>query len=80
MTRKAYSRFLVKICARSAKLQGAGLPAMLRLLCDLLVFGLPTPLLLAEFFVAAILPDNLRLRLRPAVQNWRRTHPRLLGI
>lgn len=79
MTRKAYARFLVKICTRAARLQGAGLPAILRLLCDLILFGYPTPLLLAEFFVAAIVPDNLRLRLRPALLNWRKAHPRLLG-
>jgi hypothetical protein len=79
MTRKAYARFLVKICTRSARLQGAGLPAMLRLFVDLVLFGYPTPFLLGEFFIAAILPDNLRVRLRPALLNWRKAHPRLLG-
>jgi glycosyltransferase involved in cell wall biosynthesis len=77
MTRKAYTRFLVKICTRSAMLQNAGLPALLRLLRDILFLGLPTPFLLAEFFVCALVPDDLRLRLRPIVQSWRASHPRL---
>jgi len=76
MTRKAYSRFLVKICTRSAMLQQAGLPALLRLLRDLILLGLPTPFLLAEFIVCAIVPDDLRLRLRPIVQSRRRTRAR----
>ena len=76
MTRKAYSRFLVKICTRSAMLQKAGPPALLRLFRALIFLGLPTPFLLAEFMVCAMVPDGLRLRLRPIVQSWRRSHPR----
>jgi len=80
MTRKAYARFLVKICVPSARQQGAGLPAMLHLFSDLVLLGTPTPFLVAEFFVAAMLPDKLRLRLRPALQSWRSAHPALLGL
>jgi glycosyltransferase involved in cell wall biosynthesis len=76
MTRKAYSRFLVKICARSAMLQKAGAPALLRLLRDLIVLGWPTPFLLAEFMVCAMVPDDLRLRVRPILQRWRGHHAR----
>jgi glycosyltransferase involved in cell wall biosynthesis len=77
MTRKAYARLVVKICTRSARLQGAGLPALLLLFRDLIRYGNPTPVLFAEFFIAAILPDNLRARLRPAILHLRGAHPRL---
>jgi glycosyltransferase involved in cell wall biosynthesis len=83
MTRKAYSRFLVKICARSAKLQGAGLPAMLRLLCDLLVFSdsagqppsapPPRSAELAQDSSAA--PRHLKQTLRSAHAERQRDHP-----
>jgi glycosyltransferase involved in cell wall biosynthesis len=77
MTRKAYGRFLVKICVRSAMMQRAGARAIVRLLRDLVFLGLPTPFLLAEFLVCVVVPDDLRLRLRPVLQSWRRSHPRL---
>jgi glycosyltransferase involved in cell wall biosynthesis len=79
MTRKAYARFVVKICTRSALLQGAGLPAFLPLFRDLLLLGYPTPLLLAEFFVSATLPDRLRHRLRPVVLHLRSAVARMVG-
>jgi glycosyltransferase involved in cell wall biosynthesis len=72
MTRKAYARFLVKICTRSAMMQKAGPPALLRIFRDMVMYGRPTPFLLGEFLVSAALPDDLRLRLRPLVQGWRR--------
>jgi spore coat protein SA len=75
MTRKAYAGFLVKICARAAMTQKAGPRAMLNLLRDLLVIGRPTPALLAEFIVCLLLPNDVRLRLRPAIQSWRKAHP-----
>ena len=74
MTRKAYARFLVKICARGAMIQNAGPPALLRIFRDLVLLGRPTPFLVAEFFVCVLLPETLRLRLRPAVQSWRKAH------
>jgi glycosyltransferase involved in cell wall biosynthesis len=77
MTRKAYSRFLVKICTRSAMLQKAGPPALVKIFRDLLLLGCPTPFLLAEFLVSALLPDSLRRRLRPTLQHWRKAHPAL---
>jgi glycosyltransferase involved in cell wall biosynthesis len=79
MTRKAYSRFLVKICLRSAMAQEAGGRAVLRLLRDVIARGLPTPLLMAEFVVGAVVSEGLRLRLRPMVQRLRRPHPRAAG-
>jgi len=79
MTRKAYARFLVKISVPTARLQGAGFAALLHLFSDLVLFGYPSPFLLAEFFVAAMLPAKLRLRLRPALQNWRKLHPGWFG-
>jgi hypothetical protein len=74
MTRKAYARFLVKICARSAMMQSSGPRALLRIFRDLVFLGQPTPFLLAEFLICAVLPETLRMRLRPAVQSWRRVH------
>ena len=74
MTRKAYARFLVKVCARSAMIQNAGPPALLKIFRGLVFLGRPTPFLLAEFFVCALLPETLRMRLRPAVQSWRKAH------
>jgi glycosyltransferase involved in cell wall biosynthesis len=79
MTRKAYARFVVKICTRSALLQGAGLSAFVALFRDLVVLGSPTPLLLAEFFVSATLPDRLRARIRPTLLNLQKAIPRLPG-
>jgi hypothetical protein len=43
----------------------------------LLLLGRPTPFLLAEFLVSALLPDSLRRRLRPTLQHWRKAHPAL---
>jgi glycosyltransferase involved in cell wall biosynthesis len=79
MTRKAYARFVVKICTRSALLQGAGISALLRLFRDLVLLGSPTPLLLAEFFVSATLPDTLRARIRPLLLSLRKAVPRPAG-
>jgi glycosyltransferase involved in cell wall biosynthesis len=74
MTREAYARFLVKICARSAMIQNSGPPALLRIFRDLVFLGRLTPFLFAEFLVCMLLPETLRMRLRPAVQSWRKAH------
>jgi hypothetical protein len=58
-------------------LQKAGPPALVKIFRDLLLLGRPTPFLLAEFLVSALLPDSLRRRLRPTLQHWRKAHPAL---
>ena len=64
MTRKAYARFLVKICARSAMIQGAGPPA---LLADIARSGRswPTDTVFAGrvSLLCTLLPETLRMRL-----------------
>jgi hypothetical protein len=77
MTGKAYARFLVKICTRSATLQNAGPPALFKIFCGLLGRGRPTPFLFAEFFVSALLPDSIRKRLRTKVKHWQKNHATL---
>jgi glycosyltransferase involved in cell wall biosynthesis len=66
MTRRAYSMFLVKICVRSARIQGAGVAQISSLLHDLMVIGTPTPRFLLEFAVCVFVPEDLRRRLRYA--------------
>ena len=64
MTRQAYSTFLVKICVRSALIQGEGRQALSLLLRELFLVGRPTPLLLGDFLASIAIPEALRLRLR----------------
>lgn len=67
MTRRAYARFLVKICARQAAEQRAGLQAFCRLAHDLLIVGRCSPALFAEFLVSILLPESARMWLRRVV-------------
>jgi glycosyltransferase involved in cell wall biosynthesis len=64
MTRKAYGTFLVKICARGAATQKERLFALWTLFCEIIWVAKPTPMILAEFAAAFLLPETLRLRLR----------------
>jgi glycosyltransferase involved in cell wall biosynthesis len=77
MTRKAYSRFIVKICVRGAIAQHAGLRALLQLLSDLIMRGHPTPKLLGEFFINIALPISVRCRLRTVAQNCEKAYASL---
>jgi glycosyltransferase involved in cell wall biosynthesis len=64
MTRKAYAMFLVKMVARSAAIQKAGMRERKQLFFDLIFRGRPTPLLVAEFVGTLFVSEDLRLRLR----------------
>jgi glycosyltransferase involved in cell wall biosynthesis len=64
MTRKAYAMFLVKIVARSAAIQKAGMWERKQLFCELIVRGRPTAPLVAEFVGTLLVSENLRSRLR----------------
>jgi glycosyltransferase involved in cell wall biosynthesis len=63
MTSLAYSRFLVKICARSAQVETAGSGAFAEIWRELLANGRPTAPLLIQFAAAVVLPDDLRSKL-----------------
>jgi glycosyltransferase involved in cell wall biosynthesis len=64
MTPKGYAMFLVKICVRGAAVQQDGVRTMVFLLREVLLVGQATPLILGEFFVAVVVPENIRLWLR----------------
>jgi glycosyltransferase involved in cell wall biosynthesis len=72
MTPIAFSKFLVKICVRSAAIQNESLAGIGQLFRDLLVLGRPTPLLLGEFAASLLVPENLRHRMRYGVIHLRR--------
>jgi glycosyltransferase involved in cell wall biosynthesis len=76
MTSRAYSMFIVKICARGAAMQKEGLCAMWFLLREIIARGRPTPMILAEFAVAIFIPNALRLRVRYVVEALRQREPR----
>jgi glycosyltransferase involved in cell wall biosynthesis len=71
ITRKAYSMFLVKMVARSAAIQKAGMQERKQLFRDFIVRGRPTPLLVAEFMGTWLVSEDLRRRLRYGFINLR---------
>jgi glycosyltransferase involved in cell wall biosynthesis len=72
MTAKAYSMFILKICVRGAAMQKEGANGLWFLLREIIVRGRPTPMILAEFVAAVLVPDTLRLRLRYGLEAFRR--------
>jgi glycosyltransferase involved in cell wall biosynthesis len=67
MTKKAYARFLVKICTRQARQQHAGIRTFWELARELLLVGECSVSLFAEYLVAILLPETIRLWIRGLV-------------
>ena len=64
MTRRAYSRFIAGSCAGTAMRDHAGMPALIRLLIESVLRGLPTPVTLTLVIGAFLVTPDTRRRLR----------------
>lgn len=71
MSRRAYSMFLVKICARGAAIEHASLRDKLKLLHEIQSVGHANLRLLGEFLVAMLVSDKMRSRIASVLMRGR---------
>ena len=64
LTPRAYSQFIIAICARRAAEERAGVRSFVRLLRESVVGGSPTPWLLLQLALLYCIPARVRAKLR----------------